>query len=76
MAPPPPLRRAGNSCAIAPMCPAPMVTTTSPAPQHVAQRGGDVLDLATKIGSTLPRLRTARQIARPSAPLIGASPAA
>ncbi len=30
--------------------------------------------LSTKIGSTTPRLRTARQIARPSAPAIGASP--
>ena len=44
--------------------------------QHAAQRFAGFSTRSTKTGSMSPRVRTARQMARPSAPAIGASPAA
>src|SRR5882672_4407745 len=66
----------GSSWEIAPMLPAPMVTTTSPSRSTSASAVASPSTRSTKIGSTWPRERTALQIARPSAPAMGVSPAA
>src|SRR5690348_11829992 len=73
-------RSAGNRslslCATELMLPAPMAMITSPSRITSFNDSARSSTRSTKSGSTCPRLRTARQIARPSAPAIGASPAA
>src|SRR6185312_2644566 len=69
-------RRSSSRCATALMLPAPMATITSPSRITSFSDSASSSTRSTKSGSTCPRLRTARQIARPSAPAMGASPAA
>ena len=69
-------QRRGNSAAGAPMLPAPMVTITSPSRAIWMSACGSSSIFSTNNGSTRPCERIARQIALPSAPAIGASPAA
>ena len=59
-----------------PMLPAPMVTITSPSRAIWISARGNSSIFSTNTGSTRPCERTARQIALPSAPAIGVSPAA
>src|SRR5580765_4426423 len=66
----------GNACATALMLPAPMARMTSPSLITSFRAWGSSSTFSTNSGSSSPRLRTARQMARPSAPAIGASPAA
>src|ERR1022692_584157 len=65
-----------SSLATAPMLPAPIVKTRSPSLSTARRASASSSTRSTNTGSTKPRLRTARQMARPSAPPIGASPAA
>jgi len=58
------------------MLPAPMVSTTSPSRSTPRSDSARSSTRSTNTGSMSPRLRTARQMARPSAPAMGASPAA
>ena len=61
----------------APMLPAPMVSTTSPSRSTPRSAVGQVVDALDEHRLDERRaMRTARQMARPSAPAIGASPAA
>src|SRR5690606_33725103 len=68
--------RGASSWAAALMLPAPIIAITSPPRTMPASAGAIPSTPGTNTGSTLPRLRTARQIARPSAPSMGSSPAA
>src|SRR5262249_40064373 len=68
--------RLGSSCETTVMCPAPMVTMRSPSWITSINDWANSSTLSTKIGSTSPRPRTARQMALPSAPGMGVSPAA
>src|SRR6202000_2932898 len=72
----PAAKRLFKSCATWPKLPAPMVRTTSPSCSTARSASASWSTFSTNTGSTSPRLRTARQIARPSAPAIGSSPAA
>src|SRR5690606_18696994 len=67
---------AGSFGASAPIEPAPSVNTTSPPSTTFSSTPAISSSSSTRIGSTLPRARTARASALPSAPTIGASPAA
>ena len=49
------------------MLPAPQVSTTSPGLSTARSASSSVSTFSTNTGSTLPRVRIARQIARPSA---------
>src|SRR5204863_448045 len=66
----------GSACATALMLPAPMARMTSPSEITSLSAAASSSTFSTNSGSSTPRLRTARQMARPSAPAIGASPAA
>src|SRR5213082_3487548 len=66
----------GSACATALMLPAPMARMTSPSESTSLSAAASSSTFSTNSGSSTPRLRTARQMARPSAPAIGASPAA
>src|SRR5690606_35594184 len=66
--------RGASSWAAVLMLPAPIIAITSPARTRPASAGAISSTEGTNTGSTLPRLRTARQMARPSAPSMGASP--
>src|SRR5204863_3654083 len=64
------------SCAATlPIEPAPIVTTTSPLCATRRMACGSAVRCSTNTGSTLPATRTARASERPSAAMIGASPA-
>ncbi len=52
-----------------------MVSTTSPSRTTAQSASGRAWTSSTKIGSTRPSTRTARDRARPSAATMGASPA-
>src|SRR5712691_8030541 len=64
-----------NCAATLPIEPAPMVTTTSPLCATRRMASGSAVMSSTNTGSTLPATRTARASDRPSAAMIGASPA-
>src|SRR2546429_1181748 len=65
----------GSACATALMLPAPMARMTSPSEITSLSAAASSSTFSTNSGSSTPRLRTARQMARPSAPAIGAPPA-
>src|SRR6516165_6228795 len=67
---------AGSWLATAVMLPAPIVTMTSPSRIRFLSTSASSSTRATNSGSRAPRLRIARQMARPSAPAMAGSPAA
>src|SRR5438045_2055242 len=66
----------GSACATALMLPAPMARMTSPSEITSLSAAASSSPFSTNSGSSTPALRPAPQMARPSAPAIGASPAA
>src|SRR6187551_3809041 len=65
-----------SSCAALLMLPAPIIAMTSPGRSRPDSDCAICSTCGTNTGSTLPRPRMARHMARPSAPSMGASPAA